>query len=456
MAEQKKQEITIIGAGIVGCFLAILFAKRGYKVHIYERISKEEIISSSTKRSFNLTFYDFGVSALKKAELWEIIEPTLVKARGSRVQVAQNPAVNRYIPVERPQYVVQRGFLIGTLMKEATNYSSVTFHFNTSLLAVDRHNKTIIVQHLTTKAIETITCDVIFGADGAHSTVRAFIQQGQEASHKLEYPQWVYKQLSFTPEQAQAIKLEHDVIYTWSRKNASLLAHPNYDKSFSSLLILPRDPEKGFAQLTSAETIRTFFEQNFSDFLPVLPSITEDILNNPIANFVSISTDPWYYKDFMTILGDAAHGFLPFYGQGVSAGFGDCLKLMELIETYPDDWEQVFSHYQKARKPHMDALGNLSKEALRLYSRTKKAHYPLVYIKFESLLHELWPKLFIAPTAPRVAIDPGKTADYIREHKRQRKLTNLVGAPLLVLLTTGLIGLHEEAYKLIKKVSGKK
>ena len=60
MSQNKSQSISIIGAGLAGCFLAILLAIRGYKIEIFERSSAEEIADKSSKRSFNLTFYDFG------------------------------------------------------------------------------------------------------------------------------------------------------------------------------------------------------------------------------------------------------------------------------------------------------------------------------------------------------------------------------------------------------------
>lgn len=451
MPKKKQQEITIIGAGIIGCFLAILFAKRGYTVHVCERASKNQIISSNTKRSFHLTFYDFGIHALKKVGLWNTIKHSLIKSQGSHVQMNQNPPVNRFVPVSKPQYIVQRGMLIRSLLIEAEKYASIIFHFNTTLLAINREKKVIIVQKNNTQKLQTIAYNVLFGADGVNSTVRTAIQKGQETAHKLEHASWMYKQLSLTKKQALILKLEPDAIYTWTRKNASLLGHPNQDGSFSFLLLLPKNAKDTFDTLTSEKTIRTFIKNNFTDFLPFLPTITSQILSNPVSRFTMITTYPWYYKDSIVIVGDAAHGFFPFYGQGVSAGFGDCLKLMELRNKYHENWEKIFFYYQKDLKPSMDQLAKLSKETLRLYSRSKKAQYPLIYNKFEEMLHTLFPNIFIAPIAPRVAGDPRRTADYVKEHKRQRKISNMLGIPLVIFATTTLIGLYEQTGRVVTR-----
>jgi len=53
----SKKPITIVGSGIAGSFLAVLFASRGYQVDIYEQLSKTDIRDANTKRSYNITIY---------------------------------------------------------------------------------------------------------------------------------------------------------------------------------------------------------------------------------------------------------------------------------------------------------------------------------------------------------------------------------------------------------------
>lgn len=82
-----KPTITIIGAGLTGCYLTILFAKRGYTVHVYERYSKKEILARSSQRSVNLTFYAYGVQVFKDAGLWKAIQPFVKKLKGSITRI---------------------------------------------------------------------------------------------------------------------------------------------------------------------------------------------------------------------------------------------------------------------------------------------------------------------------------------------------------------------------------
>ena len=40
---------------------------------------------------------------------------------------------------------------------------------------------------------------------------------------------------------------------------------------------------------------------------------------------------PWYYKDECLLIGDAAHGIIPFFGQGMNCAFEDCRILDGLL-----------------------------------------------------------------------------------------------------------------------------
>ena len=94
----SKTKIDIIGAGLSGCLLAILLAKRGYQINVYEKLSEYDCIHDSTK-SFSLGFYAYGVKVLREAGLWDDIEPLAVPLKGSITQVSNITLVTKYIVV---------------------------------------------------------------------------------------------------------------------------------------------------------------------------------------------------------------------------------------------------------------------------------------------------------------------------------------------------------------------
>jgi kynurenine 3-monooxygenase len=60
------------------------------------------------------------------------------------------------------------------------------------------------------------------------------------------------------------------------------------------------------------------------------------------------------------LLGDAAHAIVPFYGQGMNAGFEDCTLLNAMIESYGPNWEKIFPKFSRMRKPDGDAVADLA------------------------------------------------------------------------------------------------
>ncbi|MEK7571572.1 MAG: NAD(P)/FAD-dependent oxidoreductase [Patescibacteria group bacterium] len=441
----KKQTITIIGAGSAGCFMAILLAKRGYHVQIFERFSREEIITSYTNRSFNLTFYGYAVEALQEAGLWDEVKPHFLTLRGSITQVTKR-AKPVFVPFNLDNmsyYTIQRAKLLEILIAQAEKDSRITFNFETSLLSIDRNNKTMHIQRKNTSTVKTINCAVVIGADGVNSLVRPFLQQGQQTQHNQEYEKWSYKQIFLTKQMVKKIALANDTQYTWTRKNASLIAFPNGDDSFTAMLIVPKDSVHGFANLISKEQINTFITEQFPQLRPFVPVFINALKHNPEGNFVTVTTDSWFYKDFLVLIGDAAHGCLPFYGIGTSVAFGDCLTLINKIDQFDNNWEKVFPAYQLERKKHTDVIADLAKKSFVGFRRYKKADFIAVYDRIESLLHTLLPKIFTPPLFYLVANNPNAAAEYFQKHKKQRKMANMFGLFLIVKGITGFLALQE-------------
>ncbi len=55
-----------------------------------------------------------------------------------------------------------------------------------------------------------------------------------------------------------------------------------------------------------------------------MPTLLDDYFDNPTSTLIMVRCNPWNYKDSVLLMGDAAHAIVPFYGQGMNAGFEDC------------------------------------------------------------------------------------------------------------------------------------
>lgn len=445
MSDKKNQTIAIIGAGLTGCFLAILLGKQGYNVELYERLSKNEVLDTNTKRSYNITFRTYGIELLKKAGIWEELQPFFLPLKGAFTQLSRNskPIVSLLDNDKMLYLSISRSDLLKVLIKHLTDIPLISTHFDSALLSIDRYEKKFVIQNEKTKTLKTVSCNIIIGADGANSLVRTFMQQGQHSKHTQEYSPGGYKQFSISKQNVKTLNLRDDIAYTWSADKKFILAFPNLDGSLSSLLVYPKD-RAAFSTLKNESSIKQLFKNEFPFILPIQDQIINELLENPVGTFVTIHTDPWYYKDFITLVGDAAHGFYPFFGQGTTAGFSDSIALAKLIESYGSDWKKIFQFYQKYQKKHMDELGELSKNALMLYARNKRADYEVIYNTLENIGHHFFPSFIKPPVFQQVTDNLEKTADYVAVHDKQRRIAKVIGVSFLVVLLTGTVNIFEK------------
>ena len=91
-----------------------------------------------------------------------------------------------------------------------------------------------------------------------------------------------------------------------------------------------------------------------------MPALLEDFRANPTGSLVTIRCAPWYYREKVCLVGDAAHAVVPFYGQGMNAAFEDCVVLDECLERFSDNRDRAFSEYFHRRKKNADALADLA------------------------------------------------------------------------------------------------
>lgn len=152
-----------------------------------------------------------------------------------------------------------------------------------------------------------------------------------------------------------------------------MIALPNLDGSFTVTCFFPFEGENGFDKLDHAddETVLNFFKRDFADAIPLMPNLIHDWRANPTSSLVTVRCFPWSYDGtaclfgkilFILILGDAAHAIVPFFGQGMNAGFEDCNIFSQMLDSMGPQWKQLFQEFQKTRKPDADAIADMALE----------------------------------------------------------------------------------------------
>jgi kynurenine 3-monooxygenase len=380
-----SKKITIAGAGLVGSLEAIYMAKRGHKVSVYERRSDMRQAELVAGRSINLALSTRGWTALKKVGIDDEVRKMAIPMP-KRIMHAQDGTLSEqpYGQDDEAIYSVSRGGLNLLLMNLAEREKNIDFHFNHKLLSTDLKTAQAVFEDKNGKE-KIINSDVLIGADGTYSTVRNHMMRQDRFQFSQYYIEHGYKELTIA-------------LHIWPRGNYMLIALPNMDGSYTCTLFFPYEGTYSFESLKTHQQVIDFFEEVFPDVVPLIPNLAEDYFNNPTASLSIMRCYPWTVSDKVLLIGDSAHATVPFYGQGMNAGFEGCYVLDQLLEEYGDDWKACFDAYSKYRKPDGDGVQDLSMHNfVVMRDKTADPHFLLqkkIELKFSKKYPEKWLPLY--------------------------------------------------------------
>ena len=360
----KKEKILIVGAGLCGSLLALRMAQRGYQVEVYESRSDLRNSVISAGRSINLSLSDRGLKALRMAGLEKKARALCIPMKGRLMHDAASNTFESNYSGRQGECInsISRGNLNGLLLTEAEKYPNVNIHFNTKCLEIDIESKIARFQSSDSKEQFTVQADVIFGTDGAGSSLRkSYEKQFPAFKVSQEFLTHGYKELEIPADKNGGHLISKEHLHIWPRGDYMLIALPNMDGSFTVTLFLSySEGSYNFDNLITKEKIIEFFEKDFPDTLALIPDVLKEFENNPTGKLGTVKCYPWAYKGNTLLLGDSSHAIVPFYGQGMNASFEDVFVFDSVLNQFEGDWATVFSEFQKQRKIDADAIADLA------------------------------------------------------------------------------------------------
>jgi kynurenine 3-monooxygenase len=362
----NSQETVIIGGGLVGSLLATALQREGRHVHVYEQRPDLRLHELDGGRSVNLVVTSRGIHALHRLGLSERILSRTVAVSGRMIHPIRGNLVYQPYGTEahHRNYSVSRAELNKMLISEAES-EGVHFHFEHKLATLDFSKKQATFQ--TPQGTTDVFFRVAFGTDGAgsqgrHQLLEALKQQGVPAEESVDFLEASYKELMIPKEEAKRAKLEPHALHIWPRGSHMLMALPNLDGSFTVTLYLAAKGKLSFESIRNGEDILRYFDEYFADAIPLMPELVKDFLNHPTGLLGTVRCNPWHFNGTFALLGDAAHAVVPFFGQGMNAGFEDVTVLLNLLCEYAGNWEKTLEAYSEERKPNGDAIADMALE----------------------------------------------------------------------------------------------
>ncbi len=390
---QTPQKIAVVGSGLVGSLLAIYLRKAGHTVHVYDRSPDIRQIEFSG-RSINLAMSNRGWKALDGVGVGDAVREIAIPMDKRAIHLVDKLNFQPYGNEGEAIYSISRG-LLNRKMIDLAEHAGAEFFFEQRIWDVTLADATLHIGETERGAWQEKKYDMVFGADGAFSRIRHRMQRQSMFDYSQEFLKIGYKELNIPANPDGTHKLDPNSFHIWPRGEYMLIALPNLDGSFTCTLFMPFEGENSLEQLKDIKLVEEFFAKNFPDSIDVIPKLAEDFFKNPTSTLVTMKCFPWTYEDKIALIGDACHAIVPFYGQGMNAGFEDISILNEMIERYGDDWKTVLSEYQKSRKPNTDAIAELSyRNFMEMSSKTADEKF-LLQKKIEKLFSDKHPDKWI-------------------------------------------------------------
>ena len=426
MAEQPR--VAVVGAGLAGCLLATLLARRGIEVSVYERREDPRLTGAERGRSINLAISARGLDALEHVGLREQALGQALPMHGRMIHSTEGTQGFQSYSADGTRAInsISRSELNHALLDAAEKTPGVTLHFGRRLRDVDLNTGTLAFDDDT-----SAQADIVLASDGSYSAARRAVTFREGFTFSQDYLEHGYKELTIPAQNGgQQFALDPDALHIWPRGESMMIALPNLDRSFTCTLFWPKDE---LAALETDEQITGYFRTHYPDAARLMPTLVEDYRLNPVGSLVTVKAWPWVHHGrsaTLALVGDAAHAIVPFFGQGANCALEDCVEIDRCLGEFGGDWQRALAEYERRRKANCDAIAEMALD--NFVEMRDRVNSPLYRAKMagQHFLERRLPGHYVS----RYELVSFSTMPYARipaRMRRQGRLTALAAAGLL-------------------------
>lgn len=352
----------IAGGGPVGAVAAIMLARQGWKIQVFEQASAPSLRpSQQDNKAYRLNLTSRALNVLKLAQvnidpiitkLGKLLEANIYKEDGTTMRSARIPIT------QDPQYIrAFRDEIALCVINEAKRLhpNAIEFHFNTLIQKVNLDRQTVHVS--TGSHVTEVPYDLLVGADGAASAVRSALQQIMPDGYVRRYRhKQVYSMTQVTPSNAEDIP-PHAVLQMHTIKDGTVLWDALSSKDCRVGLTLPQEQADAIRQGDTARHVKLLNES-----APSLPGYARKAVIDLVQSKPQFYPMPsWTHLSQLhgpktVLLGDAAHTMSPVLGQGLNSGMEDVAVFAQCLEQQQGNVDAALPAYNKARLPDIQAI----------------------------------------------------------------------------------------------------
>ncbi|MDA0995171.1 MAG: NAD(P)/FAD-dependent oxidoreductase [Proteobacteria bacterium] len=360
----KKDSATILGGGLCGSLLSVMLARRGIKVTLLERRADPRTDTTEVGRSINLVLSARGIRALKYAGVFNQVESLLMPMQGRLIHdEAGKTELHPYGQKESEViYSVSRAELNRKLIECADAANNVNIRFRHEAVSYYPGEAILRVRDHLKGSDYDLKARPLIAADGAGSRVRRAFSNTDTLVGTEELLGHSYKELAIPNGPEGDFLLTPDALHIWPRGGFMLIALPNPGGDFTLTLFFPAEGDPSFASLDSDQKVADFFNEHFSDAVPLIDDLIGSWNRNPVGILGTVRCKHWHDDRNLLLIGDAAHAVVPFHGQGMNLAFEDCVILDQVCDNRDVDWETAFKVFEAEQIANANAIADMALE----------------------------------------------------------------------------------------------
>ena len=323
-----------------------MLRQRGWRVDLFERRGDPRAAGYAGGKSINLALSHRGILALESVGVADSVLADAIPMRARCVHDAVGATSMQPYSHKASRFInsVSRGGLNCTLL-DAAEAAGATMHFDVDVGSIKTQEGSITLPEGARHE-----ADLLLGADGAGSAVRQALIESGIGTAVTEMLEHGYKELCIPAGDNGTWLLEREVLHIWPRGSSMMIALPNPDGSFTCTLFWALEGAGISFEHGDPDLVR----REYPDVAACMPTLDDDWATNPVGQLGTLRCSQWTHGRTL-LIGDAAHAIVPFYGQGMNAGFEDVRLLGEAL-----DQQVPIADFAASRKQDTDAIADLA------------------------------------------------------------------------------------------------
>ncbi|KAL4867784.1 hypothetical protein BDV12DRAFT_209604 [Aspergillus spectabilis] len=355
MLEAKPLDVIIVGAGISGLAAAAALGKQGHRVVVLEKSKFNKETGAAINVPPNCTalleWLDIDITKYGGTLLEEVNRHD---HHGTVKFHTDFGAVRKFWQAE--YYLVHRCDLHGAIKEQALKKAEV--HTGCEIVEINISSERPSVTLDDGRVFEA---DLLIGADGLHSIIRKKIAPEAPDPTPADKScfRWLLPAADIREFATTADIVKRGALMEWAAAGiARLVMYPCSNNEVLNLVaFMPTELVGNLGEGWEVSGNKGVLVNGFSDFCPAVREVVgragEDL---KVWQLYDMEALPHYVTGHVALIGDAAHPFQPYLGQGGAMAIEDGISIGVLLPlgTSPSDIPDRLRIYETARRPRIE------------------------------------------------------------------------------------------------------